>query len=462
MKKLFLLLFLTFIFFNLSQAQEFIINLKDQKLKNYLPNRYIRDVFLVQLEDSCIGLITKGMVKTSTPVYFEKNIQGELSDFLMSSMPWKGGLAPLILRINRFYLYTFHKNENLYACIELSITFITRQDSVFSEEFTAMAAPSKFYFEADQTIPFLVTEAFDQCFLKYTERLQKGLIVPLMVNDQQVKENSLVQPGHYRCSIHKERKKGIYLSYNDFRDNLVDTNFHFTIHPNYNHDNPELTQTYLKYKGESPPKDIWGFSDGDGDFIKVGRSFCRLTPDSNIFYTYTRSSEYAQDITTSAVFGGLFFGVVGAALFGGLTAATTNSKYIIKTRVDPFYGKLVPFESDDYTRIASTVVFYYSKKSVPDVTLCVLVDGREKCILTPDTYLEMDFSCHYPEANITLVASNGVRSVQVIPLELNKTTVYLVKLLKDRTFLFNKLHGELKTDYLSKKKSGITKCSVNL
>ena len=158
----------------------------------------------------------------------------------------------------------------------------------------------------------------------------------------------------------------------------------------------------------------------------------------------------------------MFFGVVGAALFGGLTAATTNSKYIIKTKVDPYYGKLVPFEKGDYTRIASTVVFYYSKLSVPGVTLSVLVDGSEKCILTPDTYLKMDFSCQYPEANITLIASNGAQSVQVIPLELNKTTIYLVKLFKDRTYSFNKLFDQMKTDYLKKKTSENTKCSVNL
>jgi hypothetical protein len=462
MKKLLFLLFLAFFILNHSQAQEYTISLKDQKLKAGLPNRYVSEVYLVQPEDTCLGLITKGLVKTSTPVYFEKNIKGEISDFLTVSMPWKQGVAPLILRINRFYLYTFHKNENLYACIELSITFITRQDSVFIEEFTAMATPSKFYFDAGQTIPFLVKEAFDQCFSIYMERLQKGLMVPLMVNAWQMKENPLVQPGHYRCSTDKERKKGIYLSFYDFRDNIVDTSFQFTIHHNYNNENPELTQTYLKYKGESPPKDIWGFSDGDGDFVKVGRSFCRLTLDSNIFYSYTRSAEYAQDIATSAVFGGLFFGVVGAAMFGGLTAATTNSKYIIKTKVDLFNGKLLPFEAGDYTRISSTVVFYYSKLSAPDVTLSVLVDGREVCILTPDTYLEMDFSCHYPEANITLVASNGARSAQIIPLDFNKTTIYLVKLFKDRTFLFNKLFDQMKTDYLKKKKSGITKCSVNL
>jgi hypothetical protein len=462
MKKLLFLLFMTFFHINLCQAQEYIISLNDQKLRNCLPNRYISEVYLVQPEDSCFGLIIKGLVKTTTPVFFEKNLKEEISDFLMSSMPEKEGTDPLILRINRFYLYTVHKNENLYACIDLSITFITRQDSVFIEEFTATATPAKFYYEADLTIPFLVTEAFDQCFAKYSERLQKGLIVPFPVNKNQVNENPLVQPDHYRCFIHKERKKGIYLSFYDFRDNLIDTSFTFTIHHNYNQDNPNLTQTHLKYKGESPPSDIWGFSDGESDFIKVGRSFCRLTLDSNIFYTYTRSSEYAADITSSAVLGGLFFGVVGAAVFGGLTAATTDSKYIIKTKVDLFYGKLVPFETADYTRIASTVVFYYSKLSLPDVTLSVLVDGSERCILTPDTYLKMDFSCHYPEANITLIASNGVRSEQIITLQLNKTTVYLVKLFKDRTFLFDRLHDQMKTDYLRKKKPENTKCSVNL
>jgi hypothetical protein len=462
MKKLLSLLFLTFFLLNMSQAQEYIVSLKDQKLNNCFPNRYISEVYLVQPEDSCIGLITKGVVKTTTPVYFEKNIKDEISDFLMRSMPKKEGTTPLILRINRFYLHTIHKHDNLHACIELSITFITVQDSVYFEEFTAQTTATKFYFDAEQTIPFLVKEAFDQCFSRYSERLQKGLIVPLLVNEQQINENPLVQPGHYQCSIHKERKKGIYLSFYDFRDNLVDTNFHFTIHHNYNNDNPDLTRTHLKYKGGSPPETIWGFSDGDGDFIKVGSSFCRLTLDSNIFYTYTRSSEYAQDITSSAIFGGLFFGVVGAALLGGLTAATTNSKYIIKTKVDPYYGKLVPFETGDYTRIASAVVLYYSKLSVPDVTLSVWVDGREKCILTPDTYLKMDFSCHYSEAIITLVASNGARSVQVIPLELNKTKVYLVKLFNDRTFMFNKLHDQMKTDYLNKKKPENTKCSVNL
>ena len=164
----------------------------------------------------------------------------------MRSMPKKEGTDPLILRINRFYLYTTHKRDNLYACLELSITFITRQDSVFSEEFTAEATPAKFYFEAGLTIPFLITEAFDQCFSRYSERLQKGLIVPLLVNEQKMSENPLVQPGHYQCFIQKERNKGIYLSFYDFRDNFVDTSFHFTVHHNYDEDNPKLTQDTYK------------------------------------------------------------------------------------------------------------------------------------------------------------------------------------------------------------------------
>jgi hypothetical protein len=462
MKKLLLLLFCFIFLFELIHAQEYTITLSGQKLKNALQNLYIRDVTLVQQEDSCLGIITQGMVKKVTPVYFEKNIKNEIKDFMMYSMPEKGGTDPAILRINRFYLHEIRKHDNLFVCLELSVTFITLKDSVFSEDFTAGVTPTKLFYEADLTLPSLIVEAFDQCFTQYAERLKKGWIVPLRVNQQQAKENPLIMPGHNECTIHKERIKGIYLSFYDFRDGLVDTTFHFTIHHNYNNDNPDLTTTWLKYKGKSPPNDIWGFSDGDGDFIKVGRSFCRLTLDSNIFHAHTRSAEYAEDITSSAVFGGILFGVVGAAVFGGLTAATADSKYLIKTKVDFFYGKLVPFETGNYTKISSTLIFYYSKLSEKGVTVSVYVDDQLQCVMPPHSFLTLDLSCRHPQAKIRLVASNGATSEEEIPLKLTKTKVYLVKVKDEKNLLFNQLHDQMKRDMLHERETAKTRFVVDL
>jgi len=330
------------------------------------------------------------------------------------------------------------------------------------EAFSSTSVLSEPFFEVPYTVPILINKAFGQCIKTYTERGQAGLLSPLQIRYDQCFENPLIHPGHFNCMISHSRKKGIYRNFYNFRDNAPDTSFSFKVLPNYYEDDQRLTKTFLKFTGTGEPQDIWGFSDGTDDYIKVGRSFARLIRDSSLFYTYARSSEYNEDIASSAVLGGIFFGVIGAAIFGGMTAASTGSKYIIKTKLDLFFGKLIPFDAPDHTRIASTVILYYSKHSAPEVTLCVLVDGAEQCILTPDTFLEIDFSCHYARSYITLTASNGAQSIQNIPLELNKTSVYLVKLRKDRTFQVNMLHDQMKSDMLEKKTEEKTKCSVDL
>ena len=54
MKKLLVLLICFVFLFELIQAQDDTITLSGQKLKNALPNSYIRDVYLVQAGGSCL------------------------------------------------------------------------------------------------------------------------------------------------------------------------------------------------------------------------------------------------------------------------------------------------------------------------------------------------------------------------------------------------------------------------
>jgi hypothetical protein len=442
-------------------AEEISISLGGRKLSIVIPGYYITDVVLSQREDSCLGYLHPFGPNKCIPIFFGNSIRSEVKEFLMNSMPEQAEMKQVIIRVNRIFIYQVSVRERDYACLDLSLSFI-RPGKNLTEDFTSAVTVSEVQHFHPKNLGQLMVNAFDSGFSQYLKRLKLGLLVPVMITPEQLRENPLSQPGYYKCFTAKKPRKGLYRTFFDFRDNLPDTSFDFKILHDYNKNHPKLSRAYLKFSEGSKPGKFWGFCEGDSVYFNGGRSFSLLTHEGDQYTTYNRSSDYSRDVASAAIIGGIFGGFLGASLFGGIAAVSSDPDLMVKFRLDLFDGKLLPCDARDYTMVSSTIIFFLSKVSDPGATLSVFVDGQLRCEMKPGNYFTLDISCHYSIANIKLVSSTGGEVTEQLEANLLKTEVYLLKVKKDHTIFTGRLFDQMKTDMLKERTKENTVCRAEL
>jgi hypothetical protein len=357
-------------------------------------------------------------------------------------------------------MYETTKGVREYTCMDLSLSFIFPMNNGLHEDFTSSVSLSVYQKDVPESLAAIIENAIEQCFTQYNERLNKGWITSKIISTAQLNESPLEKSGYFNCIPGKKPRKGIYHTWFDFRDNFPDTSVEFKIFHYYNPDHPKLSKAYLKFPNGSEPKEIWGFSDGDSLYINGGFSYSLLTREKDGFITYSRSSDYTKEVISAAIFGSIVGGFIGASLLGGVAAVTADPNFVEKFRLDPFNGKLLPFDAPDYTLISSKVVLYLSKVSDPNAIISIFIDGKRQCELLPGKYFTLDLSCHHDEVTVHLVSSTGGEKIKSITLTLFKTNAYLVKVNNDRTIDFKHLIDQMKKDILRNRTNENTTCTV--
>jgi len=194
--------------------------------------------------------------------------------------------------------------------------------------------------------------------------------------------------------------------------------------------------------------------------MHAGNSYMLLTREGKQFTTFRRSDEYSQEVVSSAVFGSVFFGLVGATVFGGIAAATSKANEVEKYRLDLFDGTLFPYGMGDYTYISSNVVLFLSKVSAPSATLKVFADDQYLCELSPGKYSVLRFSCHHATVKLKFESSTGGEVSEAIDLHLLKNDAYLLRVMKDKSIVFNNLFDQVKKDILQQRTTENTTCTT--
>jgi len=443
-------------------AEEFAISLAGRKLSNPLTRYYIEDLFLSQREDSCLGYINPLGPNSYMPIFFEKNIRTELKEFLQYSMPRQVDLLPLLVRVNRIYMYETTKGVREYTCIDLSLSFIFPRENGLNDDFTSSVTLSVYQKNFPASFSVIVVNALDQCFCQYRDRMKMGLVVPKIITLGQLKGNPIYSSDYFRCFSRKNPRKGIYHTYFDFRDNVPDTSLDFKVLYKYDTDHPALSRAYLKFAKDSEPGKIWGFCEGDSVYLNWGRFFSLLSKEGDLFIASCRSTEYNRDIAPAAIFGGILGGLIGASLFGGIATLSFNHNEVGKFKMDLFDGKFFPFDAPDYTMISSNLVLFLSKVSDPEATLSVYLDGNLQCEMKPGTYFNLFLSCRYSTVNIKFVSSTGSEKSEQIPLELFKTEAYLVRIKRNHSIETAHRFDQVKTVLLRNRTKENTICSFSL
>lgn len=445
------------------RSEDIISSLAAQRLSETISGYYVADVVIAQREDSCLGYVKPYATGNFNFLFFEKSIQAELKEFLKRSMPSGEGLRPVIIRVNRFFIFELEERSRAYACADMSLSFIFPRESGLNEDFTSSVRVILRQRLVPLIIPGLIVQALDQSFRQYSDRSLAGLIIPKIITPEQVKLNPLEEPGHFHCFAGGNRGKGIYRTFFDFRDNTPDTSIRFKVIHHYNTECPELTKTYLKFiKGQEPEK-VWGFYEGDSVYFNGTRYYSLLSEQDGHFFTYNRIREYNPDIPTAIIIGGVVGGVIGASIMAGIMVGNTEISSTEKWELDMYDGKLLSPGDNDYTRIASTTVFFLSKGSDPQATLTVYIHDQPVCELNPANYFTLSLSCHFPTAEIRFVSSTGVEASKTIEPRLLKKDVYLLKVRKkDRKVDVDHLHDQMKTDVLKNQTPEKTICKKEL
>jgi hypothetical protein len=459
MKKYFLFLCLVLLC-RTGFGSDLAISLSGLTFSNPPQGYYLEDVVLSMQEDSCLGYLHPYGKNHSIVLFFGKNIRSELKDFLGRAMPFHEGFKPLIIRVNRFFIFQPGKGIADRSCLDLSLSFITRDNEELTEEYTASDTQQKLQVSLDVTLPQLIYDAIDGCFRSYSKMKSQNSVPGIRITPAQLKENPYAGRDHFYCFGKHRCRKGIYHTFFDFRDDLPDTSHSFKIFYDINTKTPKLTKAILIFpKGEIQEK-FWGFCTGDSVYMHAGNSYMLLTREGNQFTTFRRSDEYNKDVVSSAIFGSVFFGLVGATVFGGIAAATSKANEVEKYRLDLFDGTLFPYEMGDYTYISSNVVLFLSKVSAPSATLKVFADDQYLCDLSPGKYSVLRLSCHHSTLKLKFVSSTGGEVSEAIDLHFLKNDAYLLRVMKDKSIVFNNLFDQVKKDILQQRTTENTTCTT--
>ena len=461
MKK-FLLIPLCIILCSAARSSEISISLHGQNLTYARELYYLEDLYLAQQEDSCLGYVNSGRDGFYTPVFFDHLILAELKSFLRSALPENPEKKPVILRVNRIYLFENRFTGDAGIHLQLNLTFIFREGESFNEDYTAVYSTRIRFTDFPGSLPKLIARSFDVCFKQYDEKLKEGKVVPRKISVEQLRVNPLEAPMLFCYPDTVNLKRGIYSSYLDFRDGLLDTNAQFTVHFNNNKKEPRLTECHIRGKEKNQYEKVWGFSDGKTIYVNTGKYFTPLSREENKFTLFLPSYEFGKNITSAAIFGGVLFGVAGAILFGNLAGVGSDPNAVQKCQLDPYDGKFLPFGLNNYTFLSTTVVFAMSKISVEGTGIKIIIDGRELCELTPGKYFLLDLSCRYSKISIRLVSSNGGVYEEDLPLEHFRTYLCLIKVKKNYKISVDHPFDQVKKDILEKRNKENTNCSVDL
>lgn len=434
------------LFCSTAEAQHFIDLSKVDRL--VVPEGIFLDSVIASFSDSAsVGMVMKGMGNRRVPAYMANGIRASVQGLLK-----QGEAAPGVLhctmRINALEVEELAESfsENCYC--GLNFELLTRTDSgwyrIFDRAATTML---KGGMDATAQQEANVAAAFARGLAAFSAARQAG----------QLARTSLPAPPRAGFFDGADRSyavleagtpaRGIYASYQDFRDQRPDTTVAFTLKP-AGADRQAMPLMKLKTdKGVQVPETIWGVSDGRQAYINFGGKYLGLDRSGRAF-----TSEYSiqPGSTDVGVAVGVSFGMIGAAVYMASTASTPRA---IPVELDLLTGTLKPRKtSDTKTEPTSDHLFLYSRFSAVDTVLEMLVYGGHEADLVSDGYRRLALVPRPAPVPVSFRVGPG----EPVTIHINAATtssdpvVYLVNVRKGDRITVDKVNSEMAASILRK------------
>ena len=447
-------------------AGDYVISLRDLTVTSKLKGFHVERVISVWPEESCIGFVQTGMFNRQEPVFMKPTVAGEIEDCLKRSFPASDSTKPLIIRINRLYIYEVTGSSREVACMQVSVSFITHEDTGYTDQFQAVVSLEKSGLDVTGFHAGDIIYGLGCCFDDFERMGTQGKLKPKRINESEMLINPLDHTEKFAIFTAPAVSRGLYKSFYSFRDNRPDTVTAFTVdyHP-HKKDSMQMRAT-LNLPHGLAQKQYFAFTDGKMLYAWTGKGFAPVYRSEKQMSLWLAKNEVEEGASSGAymagMMGGMIGGLIGGALFGALAALNeSDAGYIANGngnfKIDFSSGRLSPSITPDYLKTESNTIFFNSKSSSGDDDLILLRDRDTLCTLAPGNYLKLALPSKYRELKLVVTCKTCSRREESISLRLFHTDIYILRVKKNREIFTGEAYEQVRKDLLGGMTSGNTR-----
>ncbi|MEM9847693.1 MAG: hypothetical protein AAF847_07375 [Bacteroidota bacterium] len=442
----------------LSLSAQVEISLDQQRISMYIPQYDIIEVVDARNNGELIGSVHKALRGKTELAYFEQPFEEAILGMFENSND-DSSLRPLILQFNAFKIYDFDYYRNRYTYVELNIDFITEIDGQYYSLFESAVVQNQQSLNigiggngeigiSASSHPLNIRAAIKKSLAAFIMRLENNEL------DRNPIEIGVPKEIFYPIELAAASPRGLFVSFDDFRDNIV-TEVALESSLLESDLGIAYDQAKLKIIGRGMPskKDIWGFSDGENCFMRIGTKFHRISrkQDTLLVKFLPPKEKSSLDNLLSLTSG------ITAVLIADVERAGMDSKYGKSTQIkgaqdgwqiDMLTGNVMPNNPD----VRAKVVFYNSKFNSKSTEVTVKIGGAKICTLPTNTAFIYQSEQDVKEAQICFIINGESRCESILP-DFSSTQVYKIKYHKRKGVQMEMIVSSARADVIKAIKS---------
>lgn len=410
---------------------------------------HIDSVFAAFNDSASMGTVMKGTPARPAPVLLAGGVASAVQGLLRNELP-TAGTVHAVMRINALHTGEMAIGHGERGACGLNFELLQRMDSgwarIFDHAATAAYLPRK---DLAGSMAKGIAAAFTAGFAKYAQAALAGKLSRMPLSGWP--QAGISDAAERRYAVHEAHTpaRGIYHSFQDFRDQRPDTTFSFTLKPVGNQ--PLVPMAKLKVERDvQEPEGIWGLSDGRNAYIQVGDRFLGLRRKEHVFTSFYPGG---SQIDPAAMAVGMAFGLVGALLY---SAANAPSGAPVPVELDMLTGALRLMYDGSSPAAAEVAtsdhLFLYSRHCPMDTTVDMFVYGGLEASLRKENYHRLNL---VPRPDAVPVEFN-VGAGEPVGIDIRteriggEPTVYLIKVDKAGTVKVDRLNTTMAAAVLDK------------
>lgn len=372
-------------------AQKHLITLEDETIEIPSFNFSVVQLIDARPDTTNIGFITKGNLDTRFFVDLEGGFVQNFGDLLNRSFNSLNEKTPLVVRVNRFFVYNLNGEQGNFNLAEINLDFYVRKEGIWYHEFQAGNYEVTHQNNTSKKYESLLTHVVATCFEEFKARMIGNLGYHQRVDDDEM--NHVSPDGQFSKMVSMTyRQRGIYHTYNDFRDNITDIG---TPYLTSDVRGSKSDKSFLVLEGVKKRKieDIWGIYQDGTAYINISGVFAPVDiTDSSLHIPSMPAPGMSGGVVVWASVGGMALGAMGGVAVAVLMTDANGSPIDPKQphEIDPATGMAVPVDKPDYKSKGSEIVFYTEKIKPEDQKIEVFIDGNYRCTLTSASYAKIE------------------------------------------------------------------------
>lgn len=381
---------------------------------------YIEKIVDARTHKDSIGLHFRRQVRLN--ITTKNKLEEEIGLLFKTNFMKSPGKKPIILKINHLFLTDKRKITERISYAELRLSFIVRNpDNSLVELFEATNANIRNDTEflddyADGNLKAVVENCVKDFFVRHTNN---QLPKPISLSETDL--HITTQTELYQFFNNPLKKRGLYQTYYDFRDQTIDTVLEFTdkIIPT-----DSLKSLYgekiharkikITNNGKALP---WGYCDKTYFYVNINGIYHRLyEKDGSLLVNFN-----VNDVDLDVYF--LVFGAGWGGLVGGLLASVVfneivdNSNLVKKNKdvslfkINNISGNPTLVNTNIFNKY--TILYDPITEDSQDYPLDIYINGKKKRTIRKGEFIQGEFSKKGEKVEVCIASKNNKQCLTI-------------------------------------------------